>query len=179
MLKLHRFLFLYTNLLALHNICGVGGRTISPAKDKHRRLLVLEPEERLIGWLGETYREGDVSCRDEHEHCKEWATSWKECTRNPTFMLKTCPVACGVCRGSRAPKETNLKAELSSGVHMPLLGLGVGNMPHDQIVASLRRAFDLGVELVDTAAASHNHHLIREAVGGVKEGDKEWMAEGS
>lgn len=48
---------------------------------------------------------------------------------------------------------------------LPLLGLGVGNMQHDMIEESVYDAVqNLGVTLIDTAAASHNEHLIRKAL---------------
>lgn len=48
---------------------------------------------------------------------------------------------------------------------LPLLGLGVGNMQHDMIEESVYEAVqNFGITLIDTAAASHNEHLIRKAL---------------
>ena len=38
------------------------------------------------------------TCRDLHGNCESWMHSGA-CGENPGFMLKTCPVSCGVCEG--------------------------------------------------------------------------------
>lgn len=42
----------------------------------------------------------------------------------------------------------------------PAVGIGVGNLPPDQIDSVMRVAHAAGIRLVDTAAASNNEHLI-------------------
>ena len=43
------------------------------------------------------------TCVDEIGDCGYWAASG-ECTTNPVYMLKTCPLSCGVTTGSCRPK---------------------------------------------------------------------------
>ena len=42
---------------------------------------------------------GTEECRDTHETCHSWAEQ-KECTKNPGYMLESCPLSCAVCNGS-------------------------------------------------------------------------------
>jgi prolyl 4-hydroxylase len=42
---------------------------------------------------------GTEECRDTHETCHSWAEQ-KECSKNPGYMLESCPLSCAVCNGS-------------------------------------------------------------------------------
>jgi diketogulonate reductase-like aldo/keto reductase len=53
---------------------------------------------------------------------------------------------------------------LSNGKEFPLLGMGVGNLQHDRIVDMIEAGAQVGVRLVDTAHASHNEALVRDAI---------------
>lgn len=57
-----------------------------------------------------------------------------------------------------------LHKPLRNGVLFPLVGFGVGNMPHDTIVANVGKALHSGYRLIDTANESKNSHLIRQAI---------------
>jgi len=52
----------------------------------------------------------------------------------------------------------------NDGVKIPLMGIGVGNMPSNHVAESVRKALDSGISMVDTAAASQNEHLIRQGI---------------
>ena len=52
----------------------------------------------------------DEACVDEHENCKNWATSG-ECSKNPGFMHTGCPVACNSCPKPVDPKLLELGDE--------------------------------------------------------------------
>jgi diketogulonate reductase-like aldo/keto reductase len=60
---------------------------------------------------------------------------------------------------------------LYDGQKMPLVGLGIGNLPHEQIVPAVKEAVSLGIRLIDTAAASKNEHILARALNEVKFGD--------
>ena len=55
--------------------------------------------------------------------------------------------------------------ELTSGVSIPLLGFGIGNLPHEQIFdvvhAQLKGSSSV---VVDTAHASHNEKILADAI---------------
>jgi hypothetical protein len=46
----------------------------------------------------------------------------------------------------------------------PPVGLGVGNMAHDEIDSAISQAVAKGTRLIDTASASRNEHLIARAL---------------
>ena len=55
---------------------------------------------------------------------------------------------------------------LSNGISIPLIGFGVGNLQHELIHDALRSVFsdEKKVRLIDTARASHNEHIIADAI---------------
>ena len=59
-----------------------------------------------------------------------------------------------------------LTAKLTSGMQIPLVGLGVGNMLTQVIPAMVGRALqsDKNIRLFDTSNASHNEHLVAEGI---------------
>lgn len=59
------------------------------------------------------------------------------------------------------------KTILRDGQSFPLVGLGVGNLQHDRIVAQVKESIRHGNRLIDTAHASQNEHLVRR---GIREG---------
>ena len=54
--------------------------------------------------------------------------------------------------------------EIKSGLSIPLVGYGIGNLPHAEIPYVIHDQLRRGVLLVDTAHASNNERLIAEAV---------------
>ena len=60
--------------------------------------------------------------------------------------------------------DDGLHHQLSNGVSIPLVGIGIGNLPHEQIPAVIRNNLSAGIELVDTARASDNERILAEAV---------------
>lgn len=54
--------------------------------------------------------------------------------------------------------------QLTSGSSIPLLGMGIGNLPHEEITQVIHNQLDAGVRLIDTAHASNNEHILAEAV---------------
>ena len=65
--------------------------------------------------------------------------------------------------GGRKPVDPVL-VTLYDGKKMPLLGLGIGNLPHNEIVPAVKEAVSLGIRLIDTAAASKNEHILKQAL---------------
>lgn len=63
-------------------------------------------------------------------------------------------------------KITNLKGtvELANGTHMPYLGLGVFQMPNEQIKEAVHAALDFGYRHIDTAAFYENEDGLGEAI---------------
>jgi len=63
-------------------------------------------------------------------------------------------------------KITNLKGkvELSNGVQMPYLGLGVFQTPNDQIKEAVHAALDYGYRHIDTAAFYENENGLGKAI---------------
>jgi diketogulonate reductase-like aldo/keto reductase len=57
-------------------------------------------------------------------------------------------------------------AKLSNNNHIPLVGVGVGNVPHAYVGALVAEAIqeDKLIRLIDTAHASHNEHLVAEGI---------------
>ena len=77
-------------------------------------------------------------------------------------------VACdgALTGGDDAPSEDqpSLHYELSNGVPIPLLGMGIGNLAHEQIPDVVSTQLGAGVLLVDTARASNNERILATAV---------------
>mmetsp|Transcript_5861 Transcript_5861/g.24223 ORF Transcript_5861/g.24223 Transcript_5861/m.24223 type:complete len:240 (+) Transcript_5861:869-1588(+) len=61
---------------------------VSPASvpEAHQRVF---QEGREVGW---------ADCRDSNDACHAWSLQ-NECVKNPSFMLKGCPLSCGKCFG--------------------------------------------------------------------------------
>eukprot|EP00550_Attheya_septentrionalis_P011086 CAMPEP_0198302926 /NCGR_PEP_ID=MMETSP1449-20131203/56624_1 /TAXON_ID=420275 /ORGANISM="Attheya septentrionalis, Strain CCMP2084" /LENGTH=504 /DNA_ID=CAMNT_0044005405 /DNA_START=193 /DNA_END=1708 /DNA_ORIENTATION=+ len=53
---------------------------------------------------------------------------------------------------------------LHNGVHLPLVGVGVGNLAHELIRDVVGSALQSDCRLIDTARASRNDHLVAEAI---------------
>eukprot|EP00978_Attheya_sp_CCMP212_P027877 scaffold94607_cov56-Attheya_sp.AAC.3 len=53
---------------------------------------------------------------------------------------------------------------LHNGAHLPLVGIGVGNLAHEQIRDVVGSALQSDCRLIDTARASRNDHLVAEAI---------------
>ena len=86
---------------------------------------------------------------------------------NDLLRLKTAPGLHSLGFGG-GPHDFTSGAfvSLRNKVRLPLLGVGVGNMPHDKLPSMLAHAVgNLGYKIVDTAAASHNEHLIEQVLG--------------
>ena len=70
-----------------------------------------------------------------------------------------------------------LMAHLANNNRIPLVGVGVGNAPHEHVGALVAAAIqdDKRIRLIDTAHASHNEDLLAEGIlhGVVKLGQKE------
>ena len=56
--------------------------------------------------------------------------------------------------------------ELSNGLHIPFVGMGIGNLQHDLIddVVSNSLQPDLNIQLIDTAHASRNEAILAKAI---------------
>lgn len=62
--------------------------------------------------------------------------------------------------------ELSIKArfKLNNDVEMPVLGLGVWQIPQGQTRRAVKHAFDVGYRLIDTAALYGNEHEVGEAL---------------
>ena len=56
------------------------------------------------------------------------------------------------------------KVKLISGVDIPLIGMGIGNLPHESIPHVVKDQLGQGVTLVDTAHASNNEKILADAI---------------
>lgn len=65
--------------------------------------------------------------------------------------------------GTATPEAS---VRLRNGFELPLVGLGVGNMAHEEIEGAVRYGVSQGLQLIDTAAASRNSHIIARALAG-------------
>ena len=57
-----------------------------------------------------------------------------------------------------------LSVKLLSGVELPLVGMGIGNLPHENIHNVVNNQLGSGVKLIDTARASNNEKILGEAI---------------
>ena len=55
-----------------------------------------------------TYRELILATLSLYRWCADWAKAG-ECQKNPAWMLKGCPVACGECENKCTDHNTNCK----------------------------------------------------------------------
>jgi len=63
------------------------------------------------------------------------------------------------------PSTPLAHARLSNGYHLPLIGIGVGNLQHELIVPQISAGIArFGTTLIDTAIASRNEHLVARGV---------------
>ncbi|KAK3245201.1 hypothetical protein CYMTET_45217, partial [Cymbomonas tetramitiformis] len=119
------------------------------------------PDERLIGWKGETHHTNGESCRDDNDNCEDWAEN-KECERNPAFMEKTCRLSCKVCVGpASTPQAFPMTDEgrevgqlhLNTGTLMPTIGFGTAGMGCGLSKRAVTSALKAGYRHIDTAQA--------------------------
>jgi len=67
----------------------------------------------------------------------------------------------GICDGATDGDHT---FKLKCGVAIPLIGMGIGNLAHQDIPHVANAQLGMGVQLVDTAHASNNERLLGEAI---------------
>ena len=65
---------------------------------------------------------------------------------------------------SSSPSSFSTYNQLTSGSSIPLLGTGIGNLPHEEISQVIRNQLEAGVLLVDTSRASNNEKILAEAI---------------
>ena len=67
---------------------------------------------------------------------------------------------------SATPPDENLAGDfpLKSGVSIPLVGMGIGNLAHGNIPRAVRDQLASGVRLIDTAHASNNERILADAI---------------
>jgi diketogulonate reductase-like aldo/keto reductase len=83
-------------------------------------------------------------------------------------MMKKLLLLTAVIRTAWSALEDHIpQTTLHGGQKLPLVGIGVGNLQHDLIVAQVSDAMGFDTRLVDTAHASSNEHLVSE---GIREG---------
>lgn len=101
--------------------CGIANledppRTHYKCGTQPNGVLVCKP----VSSADETFRDGDVECKDHNDSCCDWAATG-ECANNPGFMLATCPLSCNECGNMRCvgrccPPEAAKKHELAATV---------------------------------------------------------------
>ena len=70
-----------------------------------------------------------------------------------------------VCSADVDETHQHTFVELKSGVSVPLIGFGIGNLPHEQIFDVVHAQLQGGsVQLIDTAHASHNEKILADAI---------------
>ncbi|GFH50123.1 hypothetical protein CTEN210_06599 [Chaetoceros tenuissimus] len=80
-------------------------------------------------------------------------------------LLSSCQVSAKI-RGREDEKQRKTQTKiLSNGSILPLVGVGVGNLAHDQIPSTVENFIQKGGRLIDTARASRNEHIISKAIG--------------
>lgn len=57
--------------------------------------------------------------------------------------------------------------KLNNGVHIPLIGSGIGNLQHELIPQVVKVNLSRGIHLIDTAHNSHNEQILGNAVASV------------
>ena len=81
-----------------------------------------------------------------------------------SIFLSSCQVSAKIRgREDEKQKETQTKI-LSNGSILPLVGVGVGNLAHNQIPSTVQDFIQKGGRLIDTARASRNEHIISKAI---------------
>ena len=65
---------------------------------------------------------------------------------------------------SAAKDSVVMTYPLKSGSRIPLVGMGIGNLPHEYISRSVRHDLSLGVRLIDTARKSNNEGILTAAI---------------
>ena len=67
---------------------------------------------------------------------------------------------------SATPPDEHLAVDflLKSGVSIPLVGMGIGNLAHGEIPRAVRDQLASGVRLIDTAHASNNERILADAI---------------
>lgn len=56
-----------------------------------------------------------------------------------------------------------LKFRLNNGLHIPLVGMGIGNLQHELIKQTVKANL-AGIHLIDTAHNSHNEQILGRAI---------------
>ena len=96
----------------------------------------------------------------------------------PQFHLLLAVVALSkiiICHGGSSSSSSSSSSsistynqstlfQLTSGSSIPLLGTGIGNLPHEEIVQVIHNQLDAGIRLVDTSRASNNEKILAEAI---------------
>mmetsp|Transcript_20930 Transcript_20930/g.45770 ORF Transcript_20930/g.45770 Transcript_20930/m.45770 type:complete len:687 (+) Transcript_20930:117-2177(+) len=113
---------------------------------------------------------GATSCVDSSTSCGGWAQNG-ECIKNPTYMLKSCPVSCKQCGGSIYLPDPLAQVQLSNGVMMPTVGFGTAGLA-DQTQEVVLSALQAGYTHIDSAQARewYREDLVGQAIAasGVK-----------
>jgi hypothetical protein len=67
---------------------------------------------------------------------------------------------------------------LKSGSHIPLVGMGIGNLSQEYISRSVRHDLSLGVRLIDTARKSNNEAILARAISAWYDDDADVVDDG-
>lgn len=70
----------------------------------------------------------------------------------------------GVCRDDGISGSNQPSFQLQNGFSVPLIGFGIGNLPHEIIPQVVKDQLRAGVLLIDTAHASNNEQILGEAI---------------
>lgn len=68
------------------------------------------------------------------------------------------------CEEGEQQHDNEQSVHLISGVDLPLLGFGIGNLPHESIPHVVQAQLEEGVRLIDTARASNNEKILADAI---------------
>lgn len=81
-------------------------------------------------------------------------------------LLASHLFAADASSGSSPASDKLTSTKLSNGIIIPLVGLGIGNLPHEQIPSVVHNSLqpDVDIRLVDTAHASRNEGILAKAI---------------
>lgn len=88
---------------------------------------------------------------------------------NPRFRLPQVVLILSqivICHGGTSSSSFAQSPlfQLTSGSSIPLIGAGIGNLPHEEITQVIHNQLGAGVRLFDTARASNNEQILAKAV---------------
>lgn len=109
--------------------------------------------------FAEEKEEEDESCVDTHELCAFWA-SVDECTKNPNYMLKSCPKSCNSCPNTMVDgltlEQVEEKDQLLAGIAKYGEPQEVEKSSQDKTMFVIRKSLDYMENFIHAEKPTHN-----------------------